>query len=100
MGDPIKDDGADAKNPPSMDDFSSRLERARGQTEEPAPKGSASAWGQAMRVSSELLAGLFVGCLLGLGLDHLLHTKPWFLLAGIGLGFAAGLRNLSRAMKN
>jgi ATP synthase protein I len=45
-----------------------------------------------------LLAGIFVGSLLGLGLDRLLGSEPWFLLAGIGLGFAAGLRNLSRSL--
>jgi ATP synthase protein I len=100
MGDHAGKDDSSQKGPPSLDEFSARLERMRGQSEEPAPKGSASAWGKAMRTSSELLAGLFVGCLLGLGLDRWLDTQPWFLLAGIGLGFAAGLRNLARSMKN
>ncbi len=84
---------------PSLDEFSERLERLRGhgQTAE-SPKGSASAWGRAMRISSDLLAGLFVGCLLGVGLDHWLGTQPWFLLVGIALGFAAGLRNMMRTL--
>ena len=51
-----------------------------------------------MRLSSELLAGLFVGTLLVIVLDRFLGTTPWFLLAGIGIVFAAGLRNISRAM--
>lgn len=55
--------------------------------------------GRAFRVASELLAGLFVGAALGLGLDKLLGTSPWLLLAGLGLGFAAGIRNVSRALK-
>lgn len=55
--------------------------------------------GRAFRVASELLAGLFVGAVLGLGLDKLLGTSPWLLLAGLGLGFAAGIRNVSRALK-
>ncbi len=85
---------------PSLDAFSKRLDRMRGeQPEAESPKGSASAWGRAMRISSDLLAGLFVGCLIGLGLDRWLETAPWFLLAGIALGFAAGLRNMMRTLK-
>ncbi len=64
------------------------------------PKPSGAGWGRAMRVSSDLLAGLFVGTLLGYLLDRWLETEPWFLLAGIGLGFAAGLRNIARSMKD
>lgn len=52
-----------------------------------------------MRVGSELLAGLFVGAILGLGLDTLFGTKPLWLLVGIFLGFAAGVLNVSRAFK-
>ncbi|MEK7266254.1 MAG: AtpZ/AtpI family protein, partial [Pseudomonadota bacterium] len=55
--------------------------------------------GRAMRVGSELLAGLFVGAILGLGLDTLFGTKPLWLLVGIFLGFAAGVLNVSRAFK-
>lgn len=93
-GDPGKD------KPSSLDAFSNRLDAMRGEHEPEEPKGSGAAWGKAMRVSSELLAGLFVGALLGLGLDRLLESQPWFLLLGIGLGFAAGLRNLSRSLNN
>ncbi|WP_425410975.1 AtpZ/AtpI family protein [Hyphococcus sp.] len=85
--------------PPSLDAFSVRLERMRAQGQETRPQGSASAWGRAMRISSDLLAGLFVGCLLGLGLDHWLETQPAFLLVGMALGFAAGLRNMMRTLK-
>lgn len=53
-----------------------------------------------MRISSDLLAGLFVGCLLGLGLDHWLGTKPLFLLVGMAFGFAAGLRNMMRTLNS
>lgn len=103
MGDTIDKDGADKdgagkKEPPSLDEFSDRLDRLRGSAEPEDPGGGGAAWGRAMRVSSELLAGLFVGSLLGIGLDRWLGTAPWFLLAGIGLGFAAGLRNLMRSV--
>ncbi len=100
MGNDSGGDEADKNRPPSLDEFSERLERLRGHGETPSPKGSASAWGRAMRISSDLLAGLFVGCLLGLGLDHWLNTKPLFLLVGMALGFAAGLRNMMRTLKD
>ncbi|GJL93978.1 MAG: hypothetical protein DHS20C05_03830 [Hyphococcus sp.] len=90
---------AGKEEPPSLEDFSERLDAMRGANEPDSdPKGNGAAWGKAMRVSSELLAGLFVGSLLGLGLDKWLGTAPLFLLIGMGLGFAAGLRNLSRSL--
>jgi len=89
---------AGKNQPPPLDAFSERLDAMRGEDDPEAPKPSGAAWGRAMRASSELLAGIFVGSLLGLGLDRLLGSEPWFLLAGIGLGFAAGLRNLSRSL--
>lgn len=91
-------DGAGKEDPPSLEEFSERLNAKRARPEAESPKSSGAAWGPALRVSSELLAGLFVGALLGLGLDRWLGTEPWFLLAGIGLGFAAGLRNLTRSL--
>ncbi len=91
---------ADDEKPPSLDEFSDRLDRMRGQPEPENPNSGGAAWGRAMRVSTELLAGLFVGCLIGLGLDRWLGTAPWFLLAGMGLGFAAGLRNLTRSLND
>ena len=98
MGDTINKDGAGKKEPPSLDDFSDRLDRMRGSPEPEEPGSGGAAWGRAMRVSSEFLAGIFVGSLLGVGLDRWLGTAPWFLLAGIGFGFAAGLRNLMRSV--
>lgn len=92
---------AGKQKPPSLDEFSKRLDAVRGdEREKQNPKaGTGAAMGRAFRVASELLAGLFVGAALGLGLDRVLGTSPWLLLAGIGLGFAAGIRNVSRAMK-
>lgn len=95
-------DDAGKQKPPSLDEFSKRLDAARGDKAEKqsASRGNGAAMGRAFRVASELLAALFVGCLLGLGLDKALHTEPWLLLVGLGLGFAAGIRNVSRAMRD
>lgn len=93
-------DGA-KQDPPSLDEFSRRLDAARG---DGAPTGGSNRaggkdLGRAFRVGSELLAGLFVGALLGLGLDTLFDTKPFLLLVGILMGFAAGVLNVGRAFK-
>ncbi len=93
-------EGADGKAPPSLDAFAERLDAVRGEREPDEERhGSGAAWGRALRASSDLLAGLFVGILIGFLLDKWLGTSPWLLLAGIGIGFAAGLRNLARSMK-
>lgn len=98
MANDLDEDGAGRDKPPSLDEFSERLDAMRGEPNEEKPPGAGAGLGQAMRLSTELLAGLLVGGALGYGLDRLLETSPWFLLAGIGVGFAAGLRNLSRML--
>lgn len=93
-------DGA-KQEPPSLDEFSRRLDAARGDGAPPedSNRSRGAALGRAFRVGSELLAGLLVGALLGLGLDTLFGTKPFLLLVGIFMGFAAGVLNVSRAFK-
>lgn len=93
-------DGA-KQDPPSLDEFSRRLDAARGggAPQEGSNRSRGADLGRAFRVGSELLAGLMVGALLGLGLDTLFDTKPIMLLVGILFGFAAGVLNVSRAFK-
>lgn len=50
-----------------------------------------------LRMSSELVAAILVGGLIGYGLDLLFGTKPWLFLLFFILGFAAGLLNVMRA---
>lgn len=87
---------------PSLDDFSERLERLRGETADPAAKRpkpvAGKELGRALRISTELVAGLLVGTLLGIMIDRWTGMAPLFLFIGIGVGFAAGMRNLSRSM--
>lgn len=45
-----------------------------------------------------LLVALCLGTAAGWALDHWLKSSPWGLLAGVGLGFAAGLLQLRQAM--
>lgn len=95
-------DDAGKQEPPSLDEFSKRLDAARGERApaETARGRDGQGMGKAFRLSSELLAALLVGSLLGWGADRLFGTVPFGLLAGIFIGFAAGLLNVSRAMKD
>lgn len=93
-------ENAGRKAPPSLDEFSDRLDAARGEQDgNGEEQGKGAAWGQAMRWSTDLLAGLLVGMGIGYLFDRWLGTSPWLLLVGFGIGFAAGLRNLARSMK-
>ena len=94
-------DDAGKQEPPSLDEFSKRLDAARGEktSAEAAREGDGKGMGKAFRLSSELLAALLVGSLLGWGVDRLFGTVPFGLLAGIFIGFGAGLLNVSRAIK-
>lgn len=58
------------------------------------------ALGVAWRMSLELVVALFVGGLIGLGLDRLFGTAPWLMVIGLGFGFAAGVRTVVRTAQS
>jgi ATP synthase protein I len=58
-----------------------------------------SALGKAFQLSVELVAGVFVGGLMGWALDGWLGTSPLFLLVFLLLGMAAGFLNVIRAAR-
>lgn len=90
---------ADKQEPPSLEDFAERLDAAqRGTTDAEAAKRG-QAMGQGFRLASELLAAMLVGPGLGWVVDRFAGTSPWGLLAGIFIGFAAGVMNVARAMQ-
>ena len=53
--------------------------------------------GQAVRVSSDLLAALIVGGVLGWLIDtYVFDSGPWAMVIGLFLGLGAGIRNAYR----
>jgi ATP synthase protein I len=83
-----------------------RLSEIRGgrkiETDQPGAGGGngsarASAMARGFRLSSELIAGVVVGAVIGWGLDRLLSTSPWGLIVFFLLGFVAGVVNVMRA---
>jgi ATP synthase protein I len=58
---------------------------------------TASAMARGFRLSSELVAGVVVGAIIGWGFDRLLSTSPWGLIVFFLLGFVAGVVNVMRS---
>jgi ATP synthase protein I len=67
----------------------------RSEAEDGAARASAMAIG--FRLSSELVAGVVVGALIGWGFDRLLSTSPFGLIVFLLLGFVAGVVNVVRS---
>ncbi len=100
--------GSGPDRPPGDDDLSARLRRLETQLEGRRPKvasddparsgtsGGPSPLGQAMRLSTEFIAGVIAGGILGYLCDHLLGTKPWGLMVFLVLGFLTGIYNVMR----
>ena len=76
------------------------LERRRVEAAEVAARSSgpssAGAMALGMRAMSELVAAVMVGAGLGWGFDALVGSPPWGLIAGLGLGAAAGFWGVYR----
>ncbi|MCC0015943.1 MAG: AtpZ/AtpI family protein [Rhodobiaceae bacterium] len=83
-----------------LDRLEAALNRTRAATR-PAPERSSSATGyaQAMRLSSEFIAGIAVGTGLGWAIDQVFGIAPWGMIVFLMLGFAAGVLNVLRAAK-
>jgi ATP synthase protein I len=51
---------------------------------------------RAVKMSSDFVAGVLVGALLGWGIDHFAGTSPFGMIVFLLLGFCAGVLNLLR----
>ena len=84
-----------------LQNLGQRLERERPNT--PAqPAGGrvaadSSAMARGLRLSSELVAGVIVGGVIGWALDRLFGISPWGMIVFLLLGFTAGVLNVMRA---
>lgn len=84
-----------------LEDLRRKLDQTKEQQDDRNNKsgGRSSALGLAVRAASELVAAVLVGVAIGWGLDWWLGTSPLLLLIFFFLGFAAGVLNVVRAMK-
>ena len=79
-------------------DASLASRRAVEQASEQAAKSSGvSGFGNALKLSSEFIAGVVVGAGLGWLIDSWVGTSPWGLIICLLLGFGAGVLNVLRS---
>ena len=79
-----------------LDALEQRLDQLRDKVE-PKAKGnvdiqqSVTLYTKGMTIAFSFVGGIVVGLIMGLGLDHLLGTRPWFLVIMTLFGVAAGI---------
>ncbi len=84
-------------------EISARLEIAKKKLEKNITKdqsSNAASLGKALKISTELVAAVVVGSLLGFILDSWFDTKPWLTISFFFMGVAAGILNVIRSAKN
>jgi ATP synthase protein I len=90
---------ADRKPPEdALRDLRRRIDAARGEGPSSTPPQSPASL--ALRFGGEFGAAIIVGALLGYGADYLLHSSPWGLVIGFGLGFVTGVVNVVRVAQS
>jgi ATP synthase protein I len=82
-----------------LHDLEGRVREAR-ERHEPAPataQDRGAAMGQALKLATELFAGVAVGGFIGWALDRWLGTQPALMVVFLVLGAAAGILNVMRS---
>ena len=108
MADDTRGKTGERKEPPDDEAaLSARLQRLgdrlasanRPSENDTGPRQTAdhSAMARGFRLSTELVAGVVVGALVGWLLDRWLGISPWGMIVFLLLGFAAGVLNVMRA---
>ena len=87
----------------NLKEISTRLKIAKKNIEKIDQKKSgsnAASLGKALKISTELVAAVVVGSLLGFILDSWFDTRPWLTISFFFMGVAAGILNVIRSAKN
>ncbi len=94
---PIRDSDLERRRRELDASLAERIPASKRDTKDRAT-GSAAGYGQAMKLSSEFIAGIAVGAGLGWAIDRLAGTSPWGLVVFLLLGFLAGILNVLRSV--
>ncbi len=62
-------------------------------------KKNTSSLGAALKLSTEMVAAVFVGSIIGFILDNWFDSKPWLTIIFFFVGAAAGILNVIRSAK-
>ena len=85
-----------------LKEISARLEIAKKKIEKNITKdksSNAASLGKALKISTELVAAVVVGSLIGFLLDDWFDTKPLLTIGFFFMGVAAGILNVFRSAK-
>ena len=100
-----RDDKRPASRPSSVTgDLEARIARAQARSPanaaaEQRRQSDMSGLSRGFRLASEFAAAIIVGAGLGYLIDMVLPTRPWAMIVLLLLGFAAGVLNVVRAIK-
>ena len=86
----------------SKDPFKTRLEIAKNKVSKrnlDTNKHNQSPIGNAFKLSTELVAAVAVGTIIGFILDKTFGTKPWLILIFFFVGVFAGIMNVIKSAK-
>ena len=86
-----------------LKEISTRLEIAKKKLEKNKninKSSNAASLGKALKISTELVAAVVVGSILGFILDSRFGTKPLLTICFFFMGVAAGILNVIRSAKN
>ena len=87
----------------SKDQFKTRLEIAKNRIlkrSKSTKQSSSSKLGIAFKMSTEMVAAVVVGTIIGFILDSWFDTKPWLILTFFFVGVIAGILNVIRSAKS
>ena len=85
------------------DQFKTRLEIAKNKILKKnriSKQSSSSNIGAAFKLSTEMVAAVIVGTIIGFILDNWFGTKPWLILIFFFVGVIAGILNVVRSAKD
>ncbi len=83
-----------------LDDLGSRIQKKQKENEKHLERDTSSksqGVAQALRLSSEFVAGIAVGAGFGYAIDTVAGTSPWGMIVFLFLGFGAGVLNAMRS---
>lgn len=93
----IRDDDLERRRRQLEASLATRRPGRREEGEGGASSSSTAGYGQALKLSSEFIAGIAVGAGLGWAIDRMAGTSPWGLIVFLLLGFGAGILNVLRS---
>ena len=85
-----------------FDELSARLKIAKQKASKKSlnnNRNNTSSLGAALKLSTEMVASVFVGSIIGFILDNWFDSKPWLTVIFFFAGAAAGILNVIRSAK-